>query len=111
MSKFLDGTGLTDLLNKIKSAFVAKTDTAVATVVDIDSTPTANSSNLVTSGGVYTSLSGKQATISDLTTIRSGAALGATAVQPGDLATVAASGSYNDLSDTPTIPTITFRQW
>ena len=36
--------------------------------------------------------------------IVSGAALGATAVQPGSLATVATSGSYNDLSDKPTIP-------
>lgn len=46
----------------------------------------------------------KQDAISDLATIRSGAALGATAVQPGDLATVATSGSYNDLSDKPSIP-------
>lgn len=29
-----------------------------------------------------------------------------TAVQPGDLATVATSGSYNDLTDKPTIPTV-----
>lgn len=50
---------------------------------------------------------GKQNAISDLATIRSGAAAGATAVQPGDLATVATSGSYNDLSNKPTIPTIT----
>lgn len=28
-----------------------------------------------------------------------------------DLAAVATSGSYNDLSDTPTIPTVTFRVW
>ena len=48
-------------------------------------------------------LDGKQATISDLETIRSGAALGATAVQPGDLATVATTGSYNDLTNKPTI--------
>ena len=48
--------------------------------------------------------SGKQDAISDLATIRSGAAAGATAVQPGDLATVATSGSYNDLSNKPTIP-------
>ena len=46
----------------------------------------------------------KQAAIADLATIRSGASAGATAVQPGDLATVATSGSYNDLSDKPTIP-------
>lgn len=48
---------------------------------------------------------GKQDAISDLATIRSGASAGATAVQPGDLATVATSGSYNDLSNKPTIPT------
>lgn len=46
----------------------------------------------------------KQDTISDLAAIRSGAAAGATAVQPGDLATVATSGSYNDLLNKPTIP-------
>ena len=49
-------------------------------------------------------LAGKQDTISDLSTIRSGAAAGATAVQPSDLATVATSGSYNDLLNKPTIP-------
>ena len=49
-------------------------------------------------------LSGKQDTISDLPTIRNGAAAGATAVQPSDLATVATSGSYNDLLNKPTIP-------
>lgn len=46
----------------------------------------------------------KQNAISDLSTIRSGASAGATAVQPNDLATVATSGSYNDLSNKPTIP-------
>lgn len=46
----------------------------------------------------------KQNSISDLSTIRSGANAGATAVQPNDLATVATSGSYNDLSNKPTIP-------
>ena len=45
----------------------------------------------------------KQDNIVDLQTIREGAAFGATAVQPGDLATVATSGSYNDLSNKPTI--------
>lgn len=49
-------------------------------------------------------LAGKQDTISDLATIRSGAAAGATAVQPSDLAAVASSGSYNDLLNKPTIP-------
>ena len=48
----------------------------------------------------------KQDTITDLATIRSGASAGATAVQPGDLATVATSGSYTDLTNKPTIPTV-----
>lgn len=46
----------------------------------------------------------KQDAISDLSTIRDGASAGATAVQPGDLSTVATSGSYNDLINKPTIP-------
>lgn len=80
-----------------------------------------------------TLLSGKQNTISDLDEIRSGSDLGRTSVQPGDnistltnnagfitkdvdnltnysttdsLPKVAKSGSYNDLSDKPTIPTV-----
>ncbi|MCQ2581629.1 MAG: hypothetical protein MJ170_01455 [Alphaproteobacteria bacterium] len=48
----------------------------------------------------------KQDTITDIATIRSGAAAGATAVQPSSLSTVATSGSYNDLSNKPTIPTV-----
>ena len=51
-------------------------------------------------------ISGKQDKIDDLAAIRSGATAGATAVQPGDLATVATSGSYNDLADKPTIPSV-----
>ena len=51
-----------------------------------------------------TTWNGKQDAISDLATIRAGASKGATAVQPADLATVATSGSYNDLSNKPTIP-------
>lgn len=46
----------------------------------------------------------KQDAISDLETIRTGAGLGATAVQPGDLATVASTGDYEDLLNKPTIP-------
>lgn len=47
-----------------------------------DAAPTADSTNPVTSGGVYTALAGKQATIENLATIESGAAAGATALQP-----------------------------
>lgn len=49
-------------------------------------------------------LSDYQPVISDLSTIRSGAEAGATAVQPSSLATVATTGSYDDLLDRPTIP-------
>ena len=52
-----------------------------ATKTVIDSSPTSASGNAVSSGGVYTALAGKQDTISDLSTIRSGASAGATAVQ------------------------------
>lgn len=52
-------------------------------------------------------LDSKQNTISDLATIRYGAAKGAAAVQSSDLAKVATSGSYNDLSDKPSIGTYT----
>lgn len=49
---------------------------------------------------------GIQDEINDLSTIRSGAAKGATAVQPHDLARVATTGSYTDLNNKPTIPTV-----
>lgn len=46
----------------------------------------------------------KQDVIADLDEIRSNAQKGATAVQSSELAAVATSGSYDDLSDKPTIP-------
>ena len=49
---------------------------------------------------------GLQDKINDLDTIRSGAAKGASAVQPHDLARVATTGSYNDLINKPSIPTV-----
>lgn len=49
-------------------------------------------------------LDAKQDAIANLATIESGAAAGATAVQPGDLATVATTGDYDDLLNKPTIP-------
>lgn len=71
--------------------------------------------SLVTTGEKYT-WNNKQDAISNLSTIESWAAAWATAVQPWDLATVATTGSYSDLSNQPTIPsvydaTITFTQW
>ena len=96
----------------------------------------ADKSTTYTKTETDTLLGAKQDTISDLSTIRSNAQAGKsasntiatygnivthnvsefatsaqgakadTAVQPGDLATVATSGSYNDLSNKPTIPTV-----
>jgi hypothetical protein len=56
-------------------------------------------------GGAYTAGDGIDITndvISVTNAISTGAALGATAVQPSDLATVATSGSYSDLTNIPT---------
>ena len=62
-----------------------------------DNAPTEDSKNPVESGGVYSALAGKQDAISDLSTIRSGAAAGATAVQPATLET-ALAGKQDALS-------------
>ena len=62
--------------------------------------------NKVVTASEKAAWNGKQDTISDLATIRSGASAGATAVQPDDLAKVATSGSYTDLTNKPTIPTV-----
>lgn len=67
MSNFLDETGLSRLIGKIKDTFVAKANTTAATSVGIDTTPTANSTNLITSGGVSTALGNKQNTIPVIT--------------------------------------------
>ena len=58
----------------------------------------------LTNVATKTDLESKQDIITDLDTIRAGATLGSTAIQPSTLATVATSGSYNDLSNKPTIP-------
>ena len=106
--------------------------TATQTALDLK----ADKSTTYTKNETDTLLGAKQDTISDLSTIRSNAQAGKaasdtiatygnivthnvsefatatqgakadTAVQPADLATVATSGSYNDLSDKPTIPTV-----
>lgn len=74
------------------------------TIPTVDQVYDSASANAQSGVAVADAISGKQDTISDLSTIRSGAEAGATAVQPGDLATVATSGSYNDLSNKPSIP-------
>ena len=50
MGKYVDNTGLSHLISKMKAAFLPKGATEI---VAIDPTPTASSTNLVESGGVY----------------------------------------------------------
>ena len=66
--------------------------------------PDIDTSTLVTDSELTEALKDKQDTISDLATIRQNASKGATALQSSDVAKVATSGSYNDLSNKPTIP-------
>lgn len=63
-----------------------------------------NDAGYTTTGAMDAALAHKQDKIPDLSDIRSGAKAGATAVQPGNLATVATSGRYNDLEGKPEIP-------
>ena len=102
-------TKTSDLTND--SGFITSADVPVqdvevggSSVVNAQGVAEIDLSGYATTQALTTGLAAKQDTISDLSTIRSGAQLGASAVQPGDLATVATSGSYNDLSDKPSIP-------
>ena len=79
-----------------------------ATVPTVDQTYNSASSNAQSGKAVASALSVKQNVIEDLPDIRSGAELGSTAVQPSSLATVATSGSYNDLSNKPTLGTMAY---
>lgn len=51
--KILTTTGLTKLIELIKSNFISKNDTVETDTLDIDTTVTSGSSNLITSGAVY----------------------------------------------------------
>lgn len=88
-----------------QATFMSDGSTVEDIINEIKETGGADLTDYVTTTQLNTSLSGKQDTISDLADIRSGASKGATAVQPASLSTVATSGSYNDLSNKPTIPT------
>ena len=69
---------LSDLYTKAQLDVILDSKQSALT---FDNVPTAGSDNPVKSGGIYNALSGKEDTISDLSTIRSGAAAGATAYQ------------------------------
>ena len=53
MGKFLDENGVSWLIAKIKSVFLTTEDAEAVDLVDVDTVPTQNSTNLITSGGVY----------------------------------------------------------
>ena len=63
--------------------------------------------NIITNYATKSDLDLKQDIISDLDIIRLGASLGRTSVQANQLATVAISGDYNDLSNKPTYSAVT----
>ena len=58
--KVLTSTGLRKLIELIKSTFIKTEDVDEAILMDVDANPTSGSEHLVSSGGVYTALSGKQ---------------------------------------------------
>lgn len=91
---------------KINKLTKAQYETAVqgGTIGEYELSVLTDDDTYATSEQLTQGLATKQDTISDLATIRSGAAAGATAVQPGDLATVATTGDYDDLTNKPTIP-------
>ena len=106
-----DDTAITNALSDLQTAF--------NTLVSGDSTTAIKTFNEIIAflsgiedsesldsiiASIEQQIAAKQDTIADLATIREGAGKGATAVQPSSLAKVATSGSYNDLSDKPTIP-------
>lgn len=108
-NKFATATQLTDIGTAVQPGDLATVATTGA-YSDLSGTPTipapapVDSVNTQTGAVVLdaddiddTSTTHKFATAAQLTSI-------GTAVQPGDLATVATSGSYNDLSNQPTIP-------
>lgn len=57
MAKYLDENGLATQISIEKATFISKSDVQE---VEVDSSPTANSTNLVTSGGVKTAVDSKQ---------------------------------------------------
>ena len=101
MTKVIDNTNLGYLISKIKAAFWPKTDTIQ---IGLDNTPTANSDNLVKSGGVKSALDAKQDTLvsgTNIKTINNQSLLGS-----GNLTISGGSGSGS--GDENVIEAITF---
>lgn len=110
ISNFLLYTSTNPMTITVSPTLIPKTtsdlenDSSFVSAVDTGEEVDGVETDYVTEAAMSAALSFKQDTITDLSTIRSGASKGATAVQPSELANVAKSGSYNDLKDKPTIP-------
>lgn len=83
--------GVTDV--EVDGASVVSGGVASITMPTVDQTYNSASTNAQSGVAVAGALATKENTISDLSTIRSGAALGATSVQPGDLAPYATTSA------------------
>ena len=98
-------TVLSNESTKLKAQIDANADAILKTRNELQTQINGQATSITEAQGDIVDLqNNKQDVIFDLDTIRSGAGKGATAVQPSDLSTVATSGSYNDLSNKPTIP-------
>ena len=71
MSKTFNDTGMGRIIAWISAHVFKKSEAVTVQVLGIDSTPSNNSSNLVTSGGVYTTLSGKEDVSNKVTSLSS----------------------------------------
>lgn len=97
-----EDTTLRQILVTVNADGTASEDILIVEKI-FDPKLSATSTNAPQTKAVYAALQGKQDAINDLDSIRSGASKGTTAVQPGSLAAVATSGSYNDLKNKPAI--------
>ena len=79
-----------------------QTEITVSNKLSADLVTDSTTTNKFVTAGEKSTWNSKQDAISDLDSIRSKAN---SAIQPSDLATVATSGEYSDLRNTPTIPT------
>ena len=102
---YLSGLADTTITNPANGQ-VLRYDSATSKWVNagVDSTPTQSSTKLVQSGGVYTQLANK-ANSADLATVATSGAYADLSGTP-QLAAVATSGAYSDLTGQPTIPTV-----
>lgn len=109
---------ISELTNDVNYATISQVNEKQDTLVSGTNIKTINGESLLGGGDIIITsgvsnedfqetLATKQDIISDLNDIRSGAALGTTAIQPSSLSKVATSGSYNDLTNKPVIPTET----